>query len=243
MPLDRVRIMAVLPLTTGTSAAEAPREAERLVAQGADIVELLPQPTLEMPTPGGPRRLRNLVKAVRAAVQLPLCVTADGPESAGAALDAGADMIRSQRFENPDLCRRVARFRAAAVVAAPPGFVSARLLPDAFEKPLSLLRESGAAHDTLIVSPGVDVDLRALQCIDRIAASLPPVALDVSHLAVTASLIDDREGDRDGSLALATWAVMKGVRIVRTTAVRAVARSCRMAAAVFDPDLVTRGAP
>lgn len=108
LPLDRVRIMAIVNVTPDSfsdgglafDAAAALQRCEALVRQGADLLDIGGEST----RPGAPavpadEELRRVLPVVRGAVTLgvPVSVDTSKPEVIRAVLDAGADIINDVR--------------------------------------------------------------------------------------------------------------------------------------------------
>jgi len=224
--------MGLLEVPAGDrSAARAAERAREMVAEGADSVEIS--------LPRGSRRpgvdldsLIPIVSAVRRRVTVPIAVeTADAAE-AGAAARAGAEIIRSRGVANVELRRAAVEGGAALILrpdlrGAPHHDVVDAARRSLLEQAETCLRD-GVPADRLLIDPGCGPsardDLTLLRNLDLLTRLPYPVVLAADR--------------KEESLAVITWAVMKGVRVVRVRDVRASKRACLMVEAVLHPDLL-----
>jgi dihydropteroate synthase len=87
-------------------------------------------------------------------------------------------------------------------------------------------------------------DIALLRQLDAFTSLPYPVLLAVSRKTFIGEALGEAVEERlEGSLAVAAWGVLHGVRIVRTHDVQATWRVCRMTEAVLDPSLVEEPVP
>jgi dihydropteroate synthase len=103
----------------------------------------------------------------------------------------------------------------------------------------------GIGRDRIVIDPGPGFgksaahDLEIVRRLDALTDLPYPLLLAVSRKPFIGEILDAPVEDRlEGSLAVASWAVLQGARIVRTHDVRATWRVCRMTEAVLRPEIV-----
>lgn len=234
--------------------------ARQMLFEGADMIDV----GGEKAGPGEPvpleeeiRRVVPVVEAIRRESAVPISVDTLKPEVARRALAAGADIINSiGAFDDPAM-RRVATETGAAVivmhikgqprVANPnPKYrdVVAEVRQFLLEHVAACLAD-GIRADRILVDPGpgfgktTEHDLAVLRGIAQLTTLPYPVVLAASRKKFIGEILETDVEDRlEGSLAVLTWGIMNGVRIVRVHDVRASRNVCLMTEAVLDPTLV-----
>lgn len=234
--------------------------AHQMVAEGAEIIDI----GGEKAGPGEPVSVREemarvvpVLERLRAELEVPLSVDTLKPEVAEAAVAAGAGIINSiGGFRDPAMLRVAANSAAAIVImhlqgqprVAHPNPVYSDVLAEIRDFLLERARVAEAAgidRHRIIIDPGPGFgktsqhDLAAIRGLAELAASPYPVLLAVSRKKFIGEVLGLETEERlEGSLAVTAWAVMQGVKLVRTHDVRATVRVVRMAEAVFHPELV-----
>jgi dihydropteroate synthase len=254
--LDRPLVMGVVNVTPDSfsdgglhaDTAEAIAHGRRLIAEGADIVDVGGESTRPGAAPVDPgeeeRRVVPVIQALAASGAVVSVDTRNVPVMR-AALRAGARIVNDvNALRAPGAIACVREHKAAAVLMhmrgdprsmqhAPHyddvvGEVSAFLA-----ERLASCRAAGMTDDQLCVDPGigfgktVDHNLALLRGLDRLAALGAPVLVGVSRKSFIAKLSrGEAPGDRlGGSLAAALWAVAHGAAILRAHDVAATAQA------------------
>jgi dihydropteroate synthase len=265
LALDRVQIMGILNRTPdsfydhgkylGLEAAVV--RAEEMLAEGVDIIDV----GGEKAGPGDPvsaeeetRRVVPAIEAVRKRTSIPVSVDTFKPEVARRAIEAGADIINSiGGFRDPAMRRAAADTGAAIVVmhirreprVADPDPV----YDDVVQEVRSFLQSrvdeclaEGIAATRIVVDPGPgfgkssEQDVEVLRHLGALTELPYPVLLAVSRKRFIGDVLGLETDQRlEGSLAVAAWGVMQGVKIIRTHDVQATRRVVRMTEAVLDP--------
>ncbi|HEX6508492.1 MAG TPA: dihydropteroate synthase [Chloroflexota bacterium] len=263
--VDRVRIMGILNTTPDSfSDGGRYRELERalaravqMAAEGADIIDI----GGEKAGPGEPvsleeelRRVVPVVAAVKREISLPVSVDTLKPDVARMALDAGADIINSiGGFDDPALRRVAANARAGVIVmhiqGTPRVANPCPVYGDVVEEVRRFLLEraalcvaDGIDASRIIIDPGpdfgktADQTIAVLRNLERLTELPYPVLLAASRKRFIGEMLGTEVDDRlEGSLAVATWGVLQGVRLVRVHDVRATKRIVTMVEAVLNP--------
>jgi dihydropteroate synthase len=268
LPLDHVLVMGILNTTPDSfydcgryrDLDAAIARGIEMAAEGAEIIDVGGEkagPGEHVSVEEEIRRVVPVVTALKRELALPISVDTFKPEVARAAVAAGADIVNSiGGFEDPAMRRACAASGAAAVIMHIQGEPRvARPNPvygDVVREVRDFLHErageciaDGIPADRIIIDPGpgfgksTDHDLAILRDLQELTALPYPVLLAVSRKPFIGTVLGLDAGDRlEGSLAVTTWGVLRGVGIVRAHDIRATVRVCRMTEAVLDPERV-----
>jgi dihydropteroate synthase len=246
-------------LHRGVAAALA--HAERLVAEGADLLDVGGESTRPgaQPVDGAEERSRILpvvAEIVRRWPDLPLSVDTIRGSTAAAALDAGAWIINdvsALRLEDNvagvvaaagaglvlmhsrgDVAT-MARYDFARYGADPVGEVVAEL-----EQALGKALDAGVEENRIVVDPGIGFSKRTehsvavLAGIGRVAALGRPVMIGASRKRFVGELAGGLPAEErlEGSLAACVVALLNGVRIFRVHDVAATRRALAVAESI-----------
>lgn len=233
------------------------RRAEEMLAEGVDIIDVGGEKAGPGPAVSADEETRRVVpaiEAVRKRTSIPISVDTFKPEVARRAVEAGADIINSiGGFGELDMRRAAVDTGAAAVImhirreprVADPNPVYGDVVRDVRSFLVHRVQEciaDGIAPERILVDPGPgfgktsDQDVEILRNL-RDFTDLPyPVLLAVSRKRFIGDTLGLATDERlEGSLAVAAWGTMKGVKIIRTHDVKATRRVVRMIEAVLDP--------
>ncbi len=245
---ERTRVMGVLNVTPDSFSdggrylepAAAVAHAERLVAEGADVIDVGGESTRPGASPVSAEvewsRIAPILAHLAEALSVPLSVDTRHPEVAAKAIDAGADIVNDVEGLRSDAMRRVvARSHAAVVVMhmrgtpptmqqnVPEGDVRGevyRALAEATDR----AREDGIPADRMLVDPGLGFGKTPEQSADLLAHVGEfrglgyPVVVGASRKsflgwATGAAAPSDR---LEAGIAAAVIAAERGAAIVRT---------------------------
>jgi dihydropteroate synthase len=226
-------------------------QAERMVAEGADIIDVGGESTRPGHRPVEVARELERVVAVVAAVRarfagVPISIDTSKPAVAEAALDAGADVVN----DVTGVTAGAALAPIAAACGAPYIIMHSRDVPeyeDVVAETLADLRHAlelaeahGCRPTSLIVDPGIGFgktaeqnlallrDLAALRVLDR------PMVLGTSRKSTIGKVLGLPVDERlEGTLATTALGIAAGVDIVRVHDVAANVRAARMADAII----------
>ena len=245
MDLSRPLVMGIVNVTPdsfsdgGRNAvpADAVRHAERLIDEGADLVDVGAESTrpgaVELPIDEEWRRLAPVLAALRDA-RVPISVDTRKPETMRRALDAGASMIndvaglgsvealRAVATSGCGLCVMHMRGEPATMQASPHYVDVVAEVGDFLVDRTATLIEEGIATDRIVVDPGFgfgkdfDHNLALLRGLGSIVAIGRPVLVGLSRKGMVGTLtgrpVDQRLA---GSVAAALASVAAGAAIVR----------------------------
>ena len=258
----RTYVMGILNVTpdsfagdgVGSDVDAALARAERMVAEGADILDVGGEST----RPGAAAvdvetelaRVLPVVRRLAGHLPVPLSVDTAKPEVAAAALQAGAAMINDVHGlrRDPAMARVVARYGAAVVAMANLRGVR---YADVVRAVLAQLRESltvaaaaGIAAEQVIVDPGFGFgptpgeNLELVRRLGELRALRRPVLLGPSRKSTIGKVLDLPVEERlEGTAAVTALAIDRGADLVRVHDVRPIVRVARMT------DALVRGWP
>jgi dihydropteroate synthase len=228
-------------------------QARRMIAEGADIVDIGAESTRPY---GGARplsaedELRRLRPVLGDVVALGTPVSIDSMKSAVVAwaLDAGAaianDVWGLQR--DPDMARVVAEYSVPVIVMhnrdrADAGIDIMRDIAAFFARSLDIAARAGIAESQIVLDPGIgfgktpEQSTTALARLDELRRFGLPLLVGASRKrfisTITPSEVDQRLG---GSIAAHVLAASAGARIIRTHDVSETVQALRVAAAIEE---------
>ena len=225
-------------------------QAERMVAEGADILDV----GGESSRPGHEtvaqaeevRRVVPVVGAIAAALPgIPISIDTVKPSVATAALDAGASLVNDVWGVGPDLdLARLAAERAVPIVLmhnrAQPRYrdVVAEVLGD-LERAIERAVGAGVPAEMIIVDPGfgfgktAEQNLAVLRHVAVLRALGRPILLGASRKSTLGKVLDLPADERlEATLATTALGIAAGVDLVRVHDVAPNVRVARMADAI-----------
>lgn len=231
-----------------------------MVEEGADIVDV----GGERAGPGDPvspdeeiRRVVPAIEALRREVDVPITVDTRRADVARAAIEAGADIVNSiSGFDDPAMRQVAAQGEAAVVIMHINGSPRVANPTPQYDDVVAevrqfllqraeLCRTDGIPAARIILDPGPgfgktsDHDLALMRGLPELTDLPYPVLLAASRKTFIGDVLSAHVDERlEGSLAVITWGVLCGVRIVRVHDVKASKRVCTMVEAVLRPELV-----
>ena len=259
----RTLVMGILNVTPDSfsdgglfvGAAQASAQAERLVAEGAAILDIGGESTRpgHTPVPAEEEQARvvPMIRALAPRLSVPISIDTYKASTARLALQAGARIVNDvwglQR--EPDIARVAAEHGAPVMVmhnreAIDPGLDIVADMLAFFERSLAIARRAGIPDGDIVLDPGVgfgktwEQHLEALRRLPEIRALGFPVLVGVSRKSLLGRLHDreTRPADRlVGSLAAHALAATLGADIVRVHDVAAHIDAMRVVDAVMRP--------
>ncbi|MDQ2817942.1 MAG: dihydropteroate synthase [Candidatus Eremiobacteraeota bacterium] len=213
-------------------AGAAVERAHRFAHAGCDIIDIGGESTrpghTAVPDVEEQRRVLPVLKAVRAAVDMPLSVDTFKPSVAARALDAGADMINCIWGAVPGIVRAVALHAAPLVIMH--NRPAADYAGDCVAEVTRWLRDAcaraaaqGIASERMIADPGIGFgktashNIEILSRLKEIADALPyPLLVGTSRKSFIAKITGDAASERIfGTAATVALAIAAGADIVR----------------------------
>lgn len=241
-------------LFTGAEAAIA--QAERLLADGAAILDIGGESTRpgHTPVPAEEEQARVLpvIRAVAPRIAVPISIDTYKASTARVALEAGARIVNDvwglQR--EPDIAAVAAAHGAPVIIMHNRETIEADLdivadMLAFFERSLGIAHRAGIDDSNIVLDPGIGFGktwaqhLEALRRLPEIRALGFPVLVGVSRKSLLGRLHDreTRPADRlTGSLAAHAVAATLGADIVRVHDVAAHVEAMRVVDAVMRPE-------
>jgi dihydropteroate synthase len=264
-PLDRLLaerrpiVMGILNLTPDSFAdggrfvdpAVAIAHAERMIAEGADIIDVGAEST--RPYPGmrpvsADEELARLMPVLSRVIALgaPVSIDTIKAEIAAHALAAGAAIVNDvwglQR--DPEMAGVVAAHGVPVVITHNRETVDPALdiiadMENFFSRSLEIAWRADIARDRIVLDPGIgfgktpEQSLTAIARLDRLRAFGLPLLIGLSRKRFINAVVPSQPQDRlAGSLAGAVLAVLEGAAIVRVHDVAETVQALRVAAAI-----------
>lgn len=219
--------------------ARAVERAKRMVAGGADIIDI----GGESSRPGSKRvtareeldRVMPIIRALAGEVDVPLSIDTYKSEVARRALAEGVSVVNdiTALRGDPDMARTVAGFDAGVVLmhmrGTPETMQDAPFYGDVMEEifshlagAIALAERAGVDPDKIIVDPGIGFgktvghNLTILRRLRRLAALGRPILIGASRKSFIGKLTGKEPGERAyGTAASLAAAIMNGADIIR----------------------------
>jgi len=229
--------------------------AERMAAEGAAIIDVGGESTRPGAAPVDVgeelRRVIPVIERLAGRLAIPVSVDTSKPEVMRAAIACGASMINDvAALRAPGAIDAAAESDAAICLmhmqGEPLTMQSEPRYTDVLIEVRDFLRgrvarcvEAGIAASRLVIDPGfgfgktLEHNLELLRRLPELAADGLPVLAGLSRKSMIGKLTGRPDGDRlAGSLALATFAILSGARIVRAHDVAPTVDALRVVAAI-----------
>lgn len=257
---SRTLIMGVLNVTPDSFSdgglfldpQDALAHAERLEAEGADIIDIGGESTRPGYVPVGPeeeqRRVLPVIRALAPKLTAPISVDTYRASTARAALEAGARIVNDiwGLQHDAEMAAVVAAHDAPVVVMhnRPQADAAIDIVADMlrfFERSLDLARRAGIPDRHVILDPGIgfgktgEQNIEALRRLPELKALGFPLLVGASRKSVLGRFYAADVPPRErlfGSIGGHVAAVARGADIVRVHDVKAHAEACRVADAL-----------
>jgi dihydropteroate synthase len=231
-----------------------------LVAEGADILDVGGESTRPQATPVSEaeelRRVLPVLEGLAGRVRVPISIDTQKPGVARAALAAGAGIVNdiAANREDDAMWRVVAEAQAAYVcvhmqgtpqtMQAHPSYGDVLSeVADFFAERLNRLGQAGVPLERVALDVGIGFgktlghNLALLRGLESFRKCGRPLLLGVSRKSFIGKLLGAEVGERlPASLACASWAVTRGVQIIRTHDAAATTQALRMTEALVAPE-------
>lgn len=231
------------------SAEAAARQAARFQAEGADIIDIGGESTRpgHIPVSADEEKARILpaIRAIKAAVDLPVSVDTFKAQVAQAALEAGADWINDiwGLQADPGMAEVAVKYHAPVILMHnQEGTAYQSLMGDiiAFlEKSIGIAEKAGVPKEHIIIDPGIGFgktaaqNLEALKYLADLRTLGYPILVGTSRKSLIGKVLQLPEEHRvEGTAATVALAIANGADIVRVHDVAQMTLVSRMADAI-----------
>ena len=254
----RTLVMGILNVTPdsfsdgGRSAAldDAVANAHRLVAEGADILDIGGESTRPGHTPvPAEEELRRVLPAVEALADVPVPLSIDTQKAAvaEAALKAGASLLNDiwGLMGDPEMARVAAAYDAGVVAmhnratVDPEVDIVADIL-GFFEQALERAARAGIRPDRIALDPGIgfgktfEQNLKALASLETFGRLGFPLLLGTSRKSLIGKVIETTPAERlPGTIASNVLGIRAGCAIIRVHDVAAHVQAARVTEAIL----------
>ncbi|HHU20183.1 MAG TPA: dihydropteroate synthase [Bacilli bacterium] len=223
-------------------------QAEKMVADGADIIDIGGESTSSYRPGYSPvtiadeiDRVVPVIKAIRQSLSVPISIDTFKSETAKAAIEAGADMINDiwgAKFD-PKIAEIAATYDVPIILMHNRKQANySHLIEDMkndLQESIKIAKASGVKDDKIILDPGIgfaktmDENIEAIRQLASFKAMGYPLLLGVSRKRVIGHVLDLPIEERDeGTGALTGYGITKGVDVVRVHNVKLNARIAKM---------------
>jgi dihydropteroate synthase len=260
----RTHVMGVLNVTPDSfsdggrflDAHKAVERAIRMVAEGADIVDIGGESSRPGAAPvsaeAEKRRVLPVIGALARKLDVPISIDTYRPETARAALDAGAEMINDIfGLRKKGMAELAAKKDVPVVImhmkGSPHDMQKDPRYDDVlgevhrfFRERIEAATQAGIDPEKIVLDPGIgfgktpDHNLRILSRLGELGGLGMPVLVGVSRKSFIGKVIGTVVDERlEGGLAAATAATLNGATIIRAHDVEANVRAARIADAIM----------
>ena len=269
LSFDKTLVMGILNVTPDSfsdggsflSLDDAHRQAERMIAEGADMIDVGGESTRpgsrEVPVEIEISRTSPVIEAIASGHEIPISIDTTKFEVAKAAIDAGAHIINDisgLRFD-PRLAVLAAETGAGIILMhslgtfesmhsqMPVGDIFAEVTND-FYRSVEAARSSGVSDEQVVLDVGIgfgktpEQNLELIAKLGRLRTEFPGFAFLVgaSRKSFIGKLLDGSRPDErlSGSVAAAAIAAWNGANIVRVHDVKATVGALTVVRAIAD---------
>ncbi|MFS0562854.1 dihydropteroate synthase [Terribacillus sp. 179-K 1B1 HS] len=228
-----------------TTVEAAVKQAQKLAADGADILDIggeSTRPGFEpVSTDEEIARVVPAIRAIREVVDLPISIDTYKANTAEAAIEAGASIINDIWGAKCDPEMADVAARTGVPIILMHNRKEARyddLIPDMIkdlEESIAIALKAGVKQEDIWLDPGIgfvksfEENMTAMRQLDKITALGYPVLLGTSRKRFIGTVLDLPADERDeGTAATTAFGITKGVHMVRVHEVKQTARMVKM---------------
>ncbi len=233
-------------------------QAERMIAEGADIIDVGGESTRPGSAPvTEEEELGRVIPVIErlAKSEVPISIDTTKSAVARAALQAGAEIVNdisALRFDyhiadevmraGAGLVLMHSRGTPATMQRLPPVDDILNEVTSSLRASIGMARRRGVARKSIVIDPGIgfgktaEQNVELIASLDRLAREFPelPILIGPSRKSFIGRLLDDApvEARLHGTMASITAAVLKGAHIVRVHDVKAAVETVRVTDAI-----------
>lgn len=256
---ERTYIMGIINMSPdsfsgdgfGSDAGKAILQAERFIAEGADIIDIGGESTRPGSQPTTTEeeinRVIPIIERLAAEINAPISIDTGKSAVANRALAAGASMINDVwgLKQDPALARVAAEAGVPIILTSNQRNKSCRqdimteVIAD-LEKSIALAIKAGVVEQNIIIDPGIgfgkslEQNLEIIRRLAELKFLNKPILLGTSRKSVIGLVLDLPPDQRlEGTAATVAIGITNGADIIRVHDVKQMARVCRMSDAII----------
>jgi dihydropteroate synthase len=256
---ERTYIMGIINMSPdsfsgdgfGSDAGKAILQAERFIAEGADIIDIGGESTRPGSQPTAPdeeiNRVIPVIERLAAEISAPISIDTGKSAVARRALEAGASMINDVwgLKQDSELARVAAEAGVPIILTSNQRNESCRqdimteVIAD-LEKSIALAEKAGVVEKNIIIDPGIgfgkslEQNLEIIRRLAELKSLNTPILLGTSRKSVIGLVLDLPPDQRlEGTAATVAIGIANGADIIRVHDVKQMARVCRMSDAII----------
>jgi dihydropteroate synthase len=229
-------------------------QAKRMVAEGADIIDVGGESTRPGTRPQGPEEMDEELRLVIPAIErliseidVPVSIDTYKAGVASRAVAAGASMINDiWGLKRDPAVAKVASEKGVPIIlmanqrdAPPKAGILAKVMAD-LEAGIRTAEGAGVAPEDIIIDPGIgfgktlEQNLELMNRLGELKALGKPILLGTSRKSMIGLVLDRPANQRlEGNLAVTAIGIVNGADMVRVHDVKETALACRMSDAVI----------
>jgi dihydropteroate synthase len=256
---ERTYIMGIINMSPdsfsgdgfGSDAGKAILQAERFIAEGADIIDIGGESTRPGSQPTTTEeeinRVIPIIERLAAEINAPISIDTGKSAVANRSLAAGASMINDVwgLKQDPALARVAAEAGVPIILTSNQRNKSCRqdimtaVIAD-LEKSIALAIKAGVVEQNIIIDPGIgfgkslEQNLEIIRRLAELKFLNKPILLGTSRKSVIGLVLDLPPDQRlEGTAATVAIGITNGADIIRVHDVKQMARVCRMSDAII----------
>lgn len=257
---NRTLIMGILNVTPDSfsdggkynNLEAAIKQAERLISEGADIIDIGGESTrpghTQISSEEEIKRVVPIIKKIKEKFNILISVDTYKYEVAKEALIAGADIVNDiwgLQYDNGEMAKLVKEFNVPLIAMHNQNNELyskdiMAVLKEFFEKTYKIAEKFGIDKDKIILDPGLgfgknaDHNIEIMSRLDELCA-IAPILLGASKKRFIGKLLNDLPFDErvEGTVATTVIGIQKGVDIVRVHNVLENKRACLVADGIY----------
>ncbi|MEC0302351.1 dihydropteroate synthase [Terribacillus saccharophilus] len=228
-----------------TDVEAAVKQAQKLAAEGADILDVGGESTRPGYEPVSAdeeiARVVPAIQAIKEVVDLPISIDTYKAKTAEAAIKAGASIINDiwgAKYD-PDMAHVAARLGVPIILMHNREEANYNdLIPDMIadlEKSIQIALDAGVKREDIWLDPGIgfvksfEENMSAMRGLDKVTTMGYPVLLGTSRKRFIGTVLDLPADQRDeGTAATTAFGITKGIHMVRVHEVKQTARIVKM---------------
>jgi dihydropteroate synthase len=256
---EKTSIMGILNVTPDsfsdggryTELEAAVEHAKRMVAEGADIIDIGGESTRpgheKVPLEEELNRVLPVIAAVSKAIKVPISIDTYKAETARCALDAGADIINDVWGAKADsqMAAVAAEYNVPIILMHNRSHthyedVMADVITE-LQESMKIVRAAGVKDENIIFDPGVgfgktyEQNLEVMNRLSELTALGYPVLLGTSRKSIVSKTLDLPKNERvEGTGATVCLGIERGCRIIRVHDVLPMKRMAAMMDAMLQ---------